>query len=103
MLVEATAVMVMLYVPGAALVTVGLVVPPLPLLELVPDPQPAKDRAATEMTATRRVPQRRRRGTANITKQASVAVEPIMYQGLAVDGGVLDERLSRPVVVFEVV
>ena len=98
-LVVATPVMVMLYVPGAALVVVGVVVP-LPPVVLVLDPQPAAVSAATARTAASRVPQRRRRGTVIRIMQARVAPEPTAYQGVLLAGVVLEVSLSMPVAVL---
>jgi hypothetical protein len=98
-LVEATPVTVTLYVPGAALVVVGVVVGVL-LLELLL-PQPAAVKSATERTAANRAPHRRRRGSVSSIMQASVAPEPAAYQGLRPEDGVFEASLSIPVAVVE--
>lgn len=108
--VVATPVTVMLYVPGAAFVTTG-VVPPLPPLPLEPPellllldpPHPLAENAATESSTTSNAPQRRRFGSATRIRQARLAPEPAMYHGELPVGGVVEATLSIPVVVFEVV
>jgi hypothetical protein len=82
-----TPVTVKVYVPAVAGVVVVVPPPPVPveLLELLP-PQPTAVRAATESTAARSAPQRRRRGNANNSTQARVAPDPAAYHGVLPDG-----------------
>ena len=103
--VVATPVTVMLYVPGIAFVTTG-VVPPLPLepleLLLLDPPHPLTERAATERSTTNNAPKRRRRlGNATRIRQARLAPEPATYHGLLLVGGLAEATLSIPVAVFE--
>ena len=102
--VVATPVTVMLYVPGIAFVTTG-VVPPLPLepleLLLLDPPHPLTERAATERSTTNNAPKRRRRlGNATRTRQARLAPEPAMYHGDLPAGGGVEAAFSIPVAVF---
>ena len=79
--VPETAVTVMLYVPGVALVTTGVVEldePP----EEEPEPHPDAVTAAMDTKTASKAAQRRRLGAMKRSVHASVAPEPAAYHGM---------------------
>ena len=101
--VVATPVTVMLYVPGVAFVTTGVVPPlelPPELLLLLDPPHPLAERAATERITTSSAPQRRRRGNIIRARQARLAPDPATYHGDLPSWDATELILSIPVPVF---
>ena len=76
----------MLYVPGEALVTVGVGVELDELLDDDPDPHPATVNAAVERMTASNAPQRRRRGMESKSTDARDAPVPKAYQGVRPEG-----------------
>jgi hypothetical protein len=99
--VVATPVTVMLYVPGVAFVTTG-VVPPLEVevVELLLEPHPLAEKAPTESSTTNNALQRRRRGNATSSRQARLAPEPATYHGAFPVCGAVETTDSLPVPVL---